>query len=33
MHFESSRIYLQCDLCGRQTPGWSIAVQQPPRRR
>jgi hypothetical protein len=26
MHFDPHRIYLECAACGRQTPGWNIAV-------
>jgi hypothetical protein len=27
-HFDSRRIYLECAACGRQTPGWNVAVGQ-----
>ena len=28
LHFESTRLSLQCMSCGRTTPGWSIQTRQ-----
>ncbi len=30
LHFEADRIYLQCQMCGRETNGWNLD-EKPPR--
>lgn len=30
-HREPGRVYLQCAVCGRQTPGWTLDLPAPTR--
>ena len=29
LHFDKSRVYLQCVGCGHETPGWTVEPHRP----
>jgi hypothetical protein len=29
---EHNRLFLRCEICGHETPGWTIETRRPPRR-
>jgi hypothetical protein len=29
LHFDKSRVYLQCVSCGHESPGWTVETRRP----
>jgi hypothetical protein len=29
LHFDKNRVYLQCVMCGHESPGWTVESRRP----
>jgi hypothetical protein len=29
LHFDNNRVYLQCVVCGHESPGWTVESRRP----